>query len=530
MPLPSPHDASRDTLHALANQDSTAAAPSSSTSPRNLRITTGASPAAADAAPPSPVSSPVSMSSPSSRSASPTPRTPTHPQYRPNLYPDPPQLAPSQHQKTGSGGGAGSAGGPSFLFGGRAVSQSGSRSGQRRKGKGGTHSPRTPALHAGALAGLSDKELPAEETQQSDVEGEYSFSETPVSSLNSTTSTSSSLPSTSTAVGRCLRWLILALRSCVNSKTKRILTISSVVSLCFVIGTIIYVNLAISDLQSDYDWVVHTDQVKVTLDAIYISLLNCEASVRGYIITNNATFLASYNTNLPTIWPEFYNLTNLTTDNAVQQAYQAQLMPLLTTRLAFLNATVYDFNTSGFTAAQTDIVAGSQSVLNTIRAVLNAMTAEESVLLTQRENTFDHSIHTVTIVLYVVLVAVAVTILAGLLVGYDWDTRYLKRTNGKLEILLQKAEEGTKMKSLFLANMSHEIRTPMVRPTPHTTRQLLVPLSPYTVRSPASLLSCVYSLSYHRTECWRWVSCCPPLPFRPTRPTLWTPSSCPPRP
>ena len=62
-------------------------------------------------------------------------------------------------------------------------------------------------------------------------------------------------------------------------------------------------------------------------------------------------------------------------------------------------------------------------MLNTIRAVLNAMTAEETMLLGQRESTFNQSIHTVTIVLYVVLVAVAVTILAGLLVGYDWGQR-----------------------------------------------------------------------------------------------------------
>ena len=304
--------------------------------------------------------------------------------------------------------------------------------------------------------------LPPEETQQGGDEGEeYSFSETPISSINSTSSTSSSLPSTSTFVGRVLRSIILALRSCVNSKTKRILTISSVVSLCFVIGTIIYVSTAINTLQDDYDWVVHTDLVKVGVDAVYINVLNTEVAMRGYVITSNASYLQVFAQNLPLVWPSVYSIANLTTDNPVQIANIALLTPLIQTRLAFLNGTIADYNASGFAAAQADIINSSNSTLNSIRAVLNNMTAEESSLLISREHTFSNSIHTVTIVMFVVLACVALTIVAGLLVGYDWDTRYLRRTNGKLELLLHKAEEGTKMKSLFLANMSHEIRTPM---------------------------------------------------------------------
>ena len=129
-------------------------------------------------------------------------------------------------------------------------------------------SPRTPALHPGAVQGLGEKEQsPAEETQQqSEAEGEYSFSATP-STINSMSSSGSNLPSTSTAVGRFFRWVILGLRSCVNSKTKRILTISSVVSLCFVIGTIIYIYTAHArQLQRQLRlWVVHTGQVQTNI-------------------------------------------------------------------------------------------------------------------------------------------------------------------------------------------------------------------------------------------------------------------------
>ena len=465
--------------------------------PRALRINTSAPspPAAAPHhPPPSPLSTPPSLSSPtSSRSASPSPRTPSHPHHRPSVHaerdyppaavvtdaprtrrqqqndqhsPDANVSAPSAAPPSGNGAGQ-------KPFFGRTVSQSGSRSGGSRGRKQRSRelrgsSPRMLALAPGALADMTGEPtlLPPEEPVAGDEEGEYSFSETPISSTASTSSTSSSLPSTSTCLGRAMRAAILTLRSCVNSKTKRILTISSLVSLCFVIGTIIYVATAVNELQGDYDWVVHTDQVKVNIENIYISLLNAEDSARGYLITGSPSFLGPYNNSLQPsgndyLWPYVWALSNLTTDNPVQIANVAELLPLIDERLDVLNMTISDFNTLGFAAAQYDVATYSLGVMTTIRAILNNMTDEETMLLTQREQTFSNSIHTVTIVMFVVLACVALTIIAGLLIGYDWDTKHLRRTNGKLEILLQKAEEGTKMKSLFLANMSHEIRTPM---------------------------------------------------------------------
>ncbi len=288
---------------------------------------------------------------------------------------------------------------------------------------------------------------------------EFSFSRDR-SSLSSRTSTSS-LPSTSTFGGRIRRTIILKLRSFVNSRTKRILTISSVISLCFVIGTIIYVTTAVNTLQDDYDWVVHTDLVKVTIAGFYTSLLNADSSSRGFIITGSPSFLGPYNSSLPLIWPYFWTLSNLTIDNVVETDFLARLQPLITERLSFWNLTITDRAVGGFAAAQLDVINDSGGVMTAIRGVLNNMTAEENGLLGDREATFQNSIRTLTIVLLVVLACIVLTIVAGLLIGYDWDTKMLTRTNNKLRLLLEKAEEGTKAKSRFLANMSHEIRTPM---------------------------------------------------------------------
>ena len=333
-------------------------------------------------------------------------------------------------------------------------------------------------MHASAVAGATqhkdlDADLMGEPTllppaEEIPAEGEeYSFSSTPMSTSASTTSTSS-LPSQSTAFGRMARWFILKLRSCVNSKTKRILTLSSLVSLCFIIGTIIYIYTALKDIQDNYNWVVHTGEVQTNIEQLYWSLLNAESSVRGYVITNQTSFLSGYNNSVlnpasPTLlWPYYYNVGNLTTDNPFQQNNHALLLPFIQNRLDFFNSTVMAIsNDHNFTEAATFVVTGATTAMQQIRLVLNTMEAEENLLLQQRKDDFSRSLHVITIVMFVVLACVAVVIISGLLIGYDWDTRLLKRTNQKLEVLLTKAEEGTKMKSLFLANMSHEIRTPM---------------------------------------------------------------------
>ena len=340
--------------------------------------------------------------------------------------------------------------------------------------KNNNHSPRLPAMHPNAVSSVHkdlDADLlgeptllPAEESVEPE---EYSFSSTPHSSSASTTSTSS-LPSQSTVCGRIARWFILKLRSCVNSKTKRILTASSLVSLCFIIGTIIYIYTALNNIHDNYNWVIHTGQVQNNIEQLYWSLLNAESSVRGYVITNQTKYLSGYNSSVlqptsPTLlWPFYYNITNLTTDNPFQQNNLALLYPYILERLYFFNLTVNSIAVdNNFTEAAGYVVSGASDAMSQIRLILNAMEAEENLLLDQRMDSFTHSLHVIAIVMYVVLACVAVVVISGLLIGYDWDTRLLKRTNAKLEVLLTKAEEGTKMKSLFLANMSHEIRTPM---------------------------------------------------------------------
>ena len=291
---------------------------------------------------------------------------------------------------------------------------------------------------------------------------ESSFSKTPSVSNEST----SSLLSNSGVCGRCGDRVGRVMTSCLNSRTKRILVISSIFSLCFVIGTIIYVTIGLNQLQDDYNWVVHTDTVKVNIGNLYSSIINAESSVREYVITGLGSELGPYNTSVDStsdnyVWTQFYQVSNLTIDNPIQIANCANLQPLIVTAFTSLNKTVYYRTYYNFSVATSYMVAYPPGVMSNIFGLLNNMTLEESSLLSAREQRFQDSIHNMTVVLVIVLVFVAVSIVTGLIVGYGWDTKLLRSLNNRLRILLEQAKEGTRIKNLFLANISHEIRTPM---------------------------------------------------------------------
>ena len=291
---------------------------------------------------------------------------------------------------------------------------------------------------------------------------ESSFSETPSVSDQS----NSSLLSNSGVCGSCGYRVRRVMTSCLNSRTKRILVISSILSLFFVIGTIIYVVIGLDQLQDDYNWVVHTDTVKVNIGNLYSSIINAESAVREYVITGLESELGPYNTSIDStsdnyVWTQFYQVSNLTIDNPIQIANCVKLQQMIVTAFTSLNQTVYYRTHYNSSIAASYMVAYPPGVMSNIFGLSNNMTLEESSLLTAREHRFQNSIHNMTVVLVVVLVCVAVSIVTGLIIGYGWDTKLLKSLNTRLRVLLQQAKEGTRIKNLFLANISHEIRTPM---------------------------------------------------------------------
>ncbi|AYV86640.1 MAG: sensory box sensor histidine kinase/response regulator [Sylvanvirus sp.] len=255
------------------------------------------------------------------------------------------------------------------------------------------------------------------------------------------------------------------IKSVMGSKAKRILLLSCLFSIMFVIVTIIYLYSALKQVQVNYNWVMHTDQVKAQVTTAQSDLAQAESHVRGYLITgNNDSFIPDFNTVFSQVLNNLYpSLYELTIDNPVQTQNLQTVLPLIQrrqrqhTKLINLRLDNVAFND---TAAAVLVDHGANTQAH-IFDVFNAMLEEENKLLSIRQSKASDSVNQMMIIIFVCLITCAISILVGVAIGFDWDTKQLKSMNRKLQVLLSRAQEATKMKSIFLANMSHEIRTPM---------------------------------------------------------------------
>jgi len=314
-----------------------------------------------------------------------------------------------------------------------------------------------------------DEENPGLISSEDEMEESYSYtrSRSASSSISHSTSSTASLPSTTYFWGRWARAVILWMRSSINSRTKKLLMISSAASLAVVIAVIIYFYFALAVVNSDYNSVTDSENIRLTIELLFSSLLNAETSARGYVITGNPAFLGSYNQSIDTngndnLLDYLSSLFVMVNGDTALNVYRVPLTTLINERIVLYNESIAA--ASNFSAAQALVMSAGTTVMPMIRGLLNNMSLVEATQLASSKSNFSNNIITVTAVMSVVLFIFVIIIVVSYLISYDWDTRLLKRTNQKLEVLLCKAEEVTRLKSAFLANISHEIRTPSQPP------------------------------------------------------------------
>ncbi len=140
---------------------------------------------------------------------------------------------------------------------------------------------------------------------------------------------------------------------------------------------------------TDSHWVLHTVQVKDQLEHLNSLVKDVETSQRGYLLTQNPSFLALYESALKDIPGQIQSIAVLTADNPVQTTATLHLQALIADKLSTA--------AQSLTLAQQGDVPGAIQVVKTgdgpqlidqIRTQLDAMVAEEDRLLVLRENAF----------------------------------------------------------------------------------------------------------------------------------------------
>ena len=190
----------------------------------------------------------------------------------------------------------------------------------------------------------------------------------------------------------------------------------SALVLVAIFGTLAWV---IWEYQRTVERVQHTVEVKTKILSVFATVLEADASARGFLVTGDDSYLKSYSAAVTTIEAEVSQLRQLTADNSEQQRTLAALQPEIGDRFAKLKVAIDLRSTADFNAVQSNFRVGSgPEAMRPVRDLASTMTETENKLHVRQVA----SVQTVTIAVGVAsLLALVVAI--GSMAGWIWNTR-----------------------------------------------------------------------------------------------------------
>lgn len=258
-----------------------------------------------------------------------------------------------------------------------------------------------------------------------------------------------------------------------------------------------------ADAKDNEKWVTHTHEVIQLSQQLFIQIQNAETGQRGFLLTEDNSYLTPYLIGIDRIQELLRTLQNKTKDNPSQQTRLLNLSTLIDAKLRELKRTIDLANNNEKTAALRRVRSDlGQSLMQQIRQLLDEFNSEEQALLAVRKENHAFSknrqffgvMFAEFLLLIVVLTSIFVLNLRVIKpirqltkAAQHYDnakkadfsippsTLEIEKLSSTLRNMAhnvstyvsalteskQKSEELANVKSTFLANMSHEIRTPL---------------------------------------------------------------------
>jgi signal transduction histidine kinase len=228
-------------------------------------------------------------------------------------------------------------------------------------------------------------------------------------------------------------------------KTKRLLNRKvqlsfgcSILSL-LVMGAIAYRGMAVS-AESDR-WVRHTHEVLASLQDLRFAMNSVETSYRGFLLTNNESYIESYHADIASAKGEEATVLKLTVDNPVQQRRLREIEILTVEEVQFAEMVISLRQAKGLAAAADAIRdRRDQRLMDQFQSLIHAMQDEEQRLLVPRDADAKRRLRQTKTVLYL---GTALGFLIAL--GVGWSIQHDDSELGRAEEALHNSEEKYRM-------------------------------------------------------------------------------------
>lgn len=217
---------------------------------------------------------------------------------------------------------------------------------------------------------------------------------------------------------------------------------------------------SIARFESAFGWVDHTHRVRTSLEHVLVQALNVQTGSRGYALSGDAQFLRPFERGLAEIRTKLTETRRLLADSAAQQARLDELERQIDALVSVMMRRNELRRTGALVAPLSDeLLETGKRAMDTIRELIEEMTAHETALLEQRTAAARRSAALTRLVLLLALAGtLALAAYAGTRVQREFAARQeadraLQRSRVLFENLFEHATDA-----LVLIDRSGTIR------------------------------------------------------------------------
>ena len=164
------------------------------------------------------------------------------------------------------------------------------------------------------------------------------------------------------------------------------------VSILLLLGSAFATFLNTNQLIKHNSWVNHTYEVNKNLENIYSNINAIAASLRGYLLTGNTTFVSNLKSHELEMLQHYDEALLLTKDNVIQQARLKQLKTLIDTRLEMVQDRLKLRRENKIDAVKDAVnTLSGENLTNQIRELVKVLQIEEDRLLIKRQQDAQQS-------------------------------------------------------------------------------------------------------------------------------------------